>query len=155
MSPSDSRHGHRMVMYSHSVLAQKKPPNRVSQVPRPIFPHALSPITPGGPMAACACCFTIDYGLHHSPAGWSLSTCVTRPNRVHLHYGSRVRSAGLRKPRLLRDPPTLLYVEQAINIVPTFQGTRLARLFLAHQRARKTAGKRKTRAINLTHPDFA
>ena len=72
-------------------------------------------------MAAFACCFTIGNGLHLDPAGWSLSKCVTRPNRVHLHYGSRVRSAGLRIPRLLRAPPTLLYVEQAINIVPTFK----------------------------------
>jgi len=72
-------------------------------------------------MAAFTCCFTIDNGLHHTLAGWPLSKCVTRPNRVHLHYGSRVRSAGLRKPRLLRAPPALLYVEQVINIVPTFK----------------------------------
>ena len=108
-------------------------PSRVSQVPPPIFPRALSPITPGGPMAACAHCFTIGNGLHHNPEGWSRSTCVTRPNRVHLRYGSRVRSAGLRLHRLLRAPPTPLPAERAINRVPTLQGTRSARLILAHQ----------------------
>ena len=109
------------------------PPGRVSQVPRPIFPRALSPITPGGPMAACAHCFTIGGGLHHTLGGWSRSTCVTRPNRVHLRYGSRVRSAGLRRHRLLCAPPTPLPAERAICRVPTLQGTRSARLVLAHR----------------------
>ena len=108
-------------------------PGRVSQVPPPIFPRALSPITPGGPMAACAHFFTTGFGLHHNPGGWSRSTCVTRPNRVHLRYGSRVRSAGLRRHRLLRAPPTPLPAERAICRVPTLQGTRSARLILAHR----------------------
>jgi hypothetical protein len=108
-------------------------PGRVSQVPRPIFPRALSPITPGGPMAAYAHFFTTGFGLHHDPEGWSRSTCVTRPNRVHLRYGSRVRSAGLRLHRLLRAPPTPLPAERAICRVPTLQGTRSARLILARQ----------------------
>jgi hypothetical protein len=108
-------------------------PGRVSQVPRPIFPRALSPITPGGPMVACAHFFTIGNGLHHNPEGWSRSTCVTRPNQVHLRYGSRVRSAGLRLHRLLRAPPAPLPAERAINRVPTLQGTRSARLILAHR----------------------
>ena len=34
------------------------PPYRASQAPRLIFPRALSPTTPEGPLAACACCFT-------------------------------------------------------------------------------------------------
>ncbi len=84
-------------------------------------------------MAACAHCFTIGNGLHHNPEGGSRSTCVTRPNRVHLRYGSRVRSAGLRLHRLLRAPPAPLPAERAINRVPTLQGTRSARLILAHR----------------------
>jgi hypothetical protein len=84
-------------------------------------------------MAACAHCFTIGNGLHHDPEGWSRSTCVTRPNRIHLRYGSRVRSAGLRLHRLLRAPPTPLPAERAISRVPTLQGTRSARLILAHR----------------------
>jgi hypothetical protein len=108
-------------------------PRRASQVPRPIFPRALSPITPGGPMAAYAHFFTIGSGLYLGLEGWSRSTCVTRPNRVHLRYGSRVRSAGLRRHRLLRAPPALLPAERAINRVSTLQDTRSARLALALQ----------------------
>jgi hypothetical protein len=77
--------------------------------------------------------FTIGNGLHHDLEGWSRSTCVTRPNRVHLRYGSRVCSAGLRQHRLLRAPPALLPAERAINRVSTLQDTRSARLILAHQ----------------------
>ena len=39
---------------------------RVSQVPRLIFRHALSPTTPESPTAAYACCFTADDRLRHS-----------------------------------------------------------------------------------------
>jgi hypothetical protein len=75
-------------------------------------------------MAAYAHFFAIGNGLHHTPEGWSRSTGVTRPNRVHLRYGSRVRSAGLRLHRLLRAPPAPLPAERAISRVPTLQGTR-------------------------------
>jgi len=118
-------------------LATLLPPRWVSQVPRLIYPRALSPTTPGGPMAASARFFTIGSGLHHSSAGWPLSICVTRPNRVHLRYGSRVRSAGLRPFGLLRGPPAPLPAERAINRVTSFQVTRSARLSLAH-RGRKS-----------------
>jgi len=84
-------------------------------------------------MVARAHFFTIGNGLHHNPEGWSRSTCVTRPNRVHLRYGSRVRSAGLRSHRLLRAPPAPLPAERAINRVSTLQDTRSARLILAHR----------------------
>jgi hypothetical protein len=84
-------------------------------------------------MVACARFFTIGNGLHHDLEGWSRSTCVTRPNRVHLRYGSRVCSAGLRPHKLLRAPPAPLPAEQAISRVPTLQDTRSARLILAHQ----------------------
>lgn len=84
-------------------------------------------------MAAYAHFFTIGSGLHLGLEGWSRSTCVTRPNRVHLRYGSHVRSAGLRLHRLLRAPPALLPAERAINRVSTLQDTRSARLVLALQ----------------------
>jgi hypothetical protein len=84
-------------------------------------------------MAAYAHFFTIGSGLYLGLEGWSRSTCVTRPNRVHLRYGSRVRSAGLRRHRLLRAPPALLPAERAINRVSTLQDTRSARLALALQ----------------------
>jgi hypothetical protein len=84
-------------------------------------------------MAAYTRFFTIGGGLHHYLAGWPLSKCVTRPNRVHLRYGSHVRSAGLRPFGLLRGPPASLPAERAINRVTSFQVTRSARLNLAHQ----------------------
>jgi hypothetical protein len=54
-----------------------------------------------------------------------------------LRYGSRVRSAGLRRAGLLRSPPASLPVERAIDRVTSFQVTRPARLGLAHQRTAK------------------
>lgn len=84
-------------------------------------------------MAAYARFFTIGDGLHHYPAGWPLSSCVTRPNRVHLRYGSRVRSAGLRHRGLLHGSPAPLPAEREINRVTSFQVTRSARLSLAHR----------------------
>jgi len=136
MDPSDSQHGRMTVMFSNHPLVSKQPPRWISQVPRLIFPHALSPTTPGGPMAASTRFFTTGSGLHHSQEGWPHSNCVTRPNRVHLRYGSRVRSAGLRPFGLLRGPPAPLPVERVINRVTTVQTTRSDRLSLAHRRNR-------------------
>jgi len=133
MDPSDSRRGPTSVMSSRPRLRTSPSPRRVSQVPRSICPHALSPFTPGGPMAAFARCFATGGGLHHSPAGWPSSTCVTRPIRVRLRYGSRVRSAGLRRGRSLRSPPASLPAERAISRAASFQATRSTRLILAHQ----------------------
>ena len=42
------------------------PPDRASQAPRLIFPRALSPTTPEGPLVALACCFTTGFWLHLS-----------------------------------------------------------------------------------------
>jgi len=144
MNPSDSQCSHMAVMFSHHLLATLPPPHRVSQVPRLIFPHALSPLTPGGPMAASARCFTIGGGLHHFSAGWPPSIGVTRPDRVHLRYGSRVRSARLRPFGLFRGPPAPLPAERAICRVTSFQVTRSARLVLAHRKheIRKTRKER-------------
>ena len=85
-------------------------------------------------MVALARCFTIGGGLHHFSAGWPLSIGVTRPNRVHLRYGSRVRSARLQPFGLLRGPPAPLPAERAISRVTSFQVTRSARLVLAHRK---------------------
>ena len=137
MNPSDSQRSRMTVMFSRHTLVNNPPPRWVSQVPRLIFPRALSPTTPGGPMAAYSRFFTFGGGLHHSLAGWPLSKCVTRPNWVHLRYGSRVRSAGLRPFGLLRGPPASLPAERAINRVTSFQVTRSARLILAHQRTQR------------------
>src|ERR1019366_3093602 len=42
------------------------PPCGASQAPRLIFSRALSPTTPEGPTAACACCFAAGFWLHPS-----------------------------------------------------------------------------------------
>jgi len=136
-NPSDSRRSPPVVMSSHRPLRPSPSPRRVSQVPRLICPRALSPTTPGGPMAAYARCFATGDGLHRSLAGWPLSTCVTRPNRVRFRYGSRVRSAGLRHRGSLRGPPALLPVERAINRATSFHVARPTSLILAHQRRRE------------------
>ena len=80
-------------------------------------------------------------------AGWPPPLSVTRPKRVHLRCGSRVRSAGLRPDRLLRSPPASLPVERAIDRATSFQVARSARLGLAHQRCKDRGGN--SMRINL------
>jgi hypothetical protein len=127
-------------MYSCRALASSPPPLRVSQVPRSRVsrdPRALSTTTPGGLVGACgrssrpATGFTTLWRAGHCPL------CVTRPNLIRLRYGSRVRSAGLRRGGLLRSPPASLPVVRAINRIITFQIIKSARLCLAHQRAQR------------------
>jgi hypothetical protein len=74
-----------------------RPPRRASQVPRLICPRALSPTTPEGPAAASALCFAASVRLHPRGRTGHLQVPLTRPNWVHLRYGSRVRSARLRR----------------------------------------------------------
>jgi len=57
---------------------------------------------------------------------------LSRPNRVHLRYGSRVCLAGQPAP-LLGFTPARLHAEQAIYTVNSFQFTRSARLILAYR----------------------
>ena len=65
--------------------------------------------------------------------GLTASTFLTRPNRVHLRYGSRVclpsRPVPLLEPLLVR-----LHVEQAIYMVNSFQFTRPTRITLVTDR---------------------
>jgi hypothetical protein len=74
-----------------------RPPRRASQVPRLIGPRALSPTTPEGPAAASAPCFAASIRLHPRGRTGHLQVPLTRPDRVHLRYGSRVRLARLRR----------------------------------------------------------
>ena len=106
---------------------------RVSQVPRPFCPRALSPFTPEGPIGARTRCFPIDGRLQHLR------------QTGHLHLCNEADSGSLAL-RLAGSPPeaspagllrrTLgwLPVERAINRVTSFQVTRTARLVLAHRR---------------------
>jgi hypothetical protein len=73
-----------------------RPPRRVSEVPRLICLRAPSPSTPRGSAGAFAHCFPADGRLHPSWKTGHLPLAVTRPNRVHLRYGSRIRRSRLR-----------------------------------------------------------
>src|SRR6516164_1227409 len=64
---------------------------------------------------------------------------LSRPNRVHLRYGSRVRLASQPAP-LLELAPAWLRVEQAIYTMNSFQFIRSTRLILAYP----TNGRRHT-----------
>ena len=66
--------------------------------------------------------------LHHDPAGWPASIGVTRPDRVRLRYGSRLRRAGLRVRDCSAPAPAWLPVEQVIRWITSFQVIRDARL---------------------------
>jgi hypothetical protein len=72
------------------------------------------------------------------PEGWPTRKSVTRPNRVRLRYGSRVRSAGLRLDGCPNAPPASLPAERAIDRMISFQIIRSARLRLAHRKALNT-----------------
>jgi hypothetical protein len=119
-------------MYSHGALvASALAPDRASQAPRLIIPRALSPTTPEGPLAAYACCFTNGLSGFILVGGLATFVFLSRPNRVHLRYGSRVRLTSPPAP-LLGLALIRLRAEQAIYTVNSFQFTRSARLILAY-----------------------
>ena len=72
------------------------PPCRVSQVPRLIYSCALSPTTPEGPASALLIASPPITGFIIL-GRLATSTSVTRPNQVHLRYGSQVRFPGFRQ----------------------------------------------------------
>jgi hypothetical protein len=133
MGLSDSRQGRCAgYVFPPSVARFRWPPCRASQAPRLIYPRALSPTTPEGPLAACACCFT-------SGLVWLHPVRRTGPLRFPIEAES-----GLLALRLACSPPdspipslgpTLarLHAEQAIYMVNSFQFTRSARLILAYR----------------------
>jgi len=133
MGLSDSRHDRSAgYVFPSYVLRLRSPPCRASQAPRLIFPRALSPTTPEGPLAALACCFTTGLVWLH-------------PSRRtgHLRFPIEAESGSLAL-RLACSPPDLpvpslrlalvrLHAEQAIYTVNSFQFTRSARLILAYR----------------------
>src|SRR5713226_4547788 len=114
-------------VFPPSVARFRSPPCRASQAPRPIFPRALSPTTPEGPLAASACCFTSGLWLHPSRRTGHLRL------PIEAESGSLALRLACSPPESLSVPllePTLvrLHVEQAIYMVNSFQFTRSARL---------------------------
>jgi hypothetical protein len=91
--------GRPSVMYSlgSSGSGCPSPVRRVSQVPRLIYSCALSPTTPEGPASACSFASPPISGFIIL-GRLATSTNVTRPNRVHLRYGSQVCFPGFHQP---------------------------------------------------------
>ena len=137
MGRSDSRPGPHLWLFipprRWSSDRLGTPPRRVSQVPRLICPRALSPSTPEGRAAAFALCFTASIRLHPRGRTGHLQEPLTRPNRVHLRYGSRVCSARLRRTNYSVSR-SLGYLSMGNYRASSFQLTRSARLVLAHPR---------------------
>src|SRR5208283_4966340 len=105
MSRSDSRPGPTLRLFipprRWSSPQSEAPPRRVSQVPPPIFLRAPSPTPPRSPAVACAHCFTASVRFPLHPKIDHFPFALTRPKRVHLRYGSRIRRSRLRPAELL------------------------------------------------------
>jgi hypothetical protein len=134
MDLSDSRSGPLAVMHSRlrGCVFLRRSPDRVSQVPRPICPCALPPLTPGSPAIASTHYFIAGFRLHPYPADWPL------PLRNEADPGSlALRLTGspfeASPDGSLRPTLDWLHVEWAIHMVSSFHLTRSAKLGLAHQ----------------------
>ena len=91
---------------SHQVV------RRTSQVPRLIFRHAPSPITPNSPTGSFARLSPVDGRLHQF---WKVGHCylsVTRPKRVRLRWARVFVVKGL-------NPFALLTYKEPV-LLPTF-----------------------------------
>lgn len=132
MGLSDSLPGRCAVMYSHAALvASASTPQGLPDSSADLSTRAV----PNHPGRSDGCLRLL---LHHrsclaSSQSGGLATFVflSRPNRVHLRYGSRVRLTGQPAP-LLGLAPARLHAEQAIYTVNSFQFTRSTRLILAY-----------------------
>jgi len=108
MGRSDSRSGPLpgLCFPLRSLPLGGQAPRRVSQVPRLICPHALSPPTPESPRAASARYFTPGIRLHPTRRTGHFPFALTGPYRVRCRYSSWVRLPELRRsdcssPRLV------------------------------------------------------
>ena len=93
MSPSDSRPEPLTELCIPRRRCGFPAPRRASQVPRPSFRCAPSPITPESPAAAFIRSFTAGAGFIQSGRLATLIS-VTRPERVHLRCGSHLCPGG-------------------------------------------------------------
>jgi hypothetical protein len=71
------------------------------------------------------------------------SVSVTRPNRVHLRYGSQVRVPGFHQKGCPLSLRFRYMHERAIYMVNSFQFTRLARLSLVYPRRKERQGAKE------------
>src|SRR6266498_3908543 len=144
-SPQDRFAGY---VFPPIVARFRSPSCRASQAPRLIFPRALSPTTPEGPLAAHACCFTSDLvWLHPS----------RRTGHLRIPIEAESGSLALRLACSPHDSPApslelafvRLHAEQAIYMVNSFQFTRSARLILAYRPV--GSGRRPGVIIKASH----
>src|SRR5216684_1831897 len=118
-------------VFPTSVARFRSPPCRASQAPRPIFPRALSPTTPEGPLAASACCFTSGLWLHPSRRTGHLRIPIQAESGS---LALRLACSPYQSPAsLLRLALARLHAEQAIYMLNSFQFTRSARLILVYR----------------------
>lgn len=90
------------VMDSPRALSSTRMPRRASQVPRLILRHPPPSITPGGPAGASARFFPPGCRLHPIRKVGHRHLSATRPNQVHLRWGSCLHRQGrITPPRLL------------------------------------------------------
>jgi len=91
MNPSDSLHGTDL-RYGFRRTAWGFPPAEQGlSVPIGLFRHAPSLPTPESPSTAHTRCFMDGDRLHHIWMPGRSRLRITRPNRVRLRYGSRLR----------------------------------------------------------------
>jgi hypothetical protein len=112
--------------------SSSRPPRRVSQVPRLIFPRVLSPSTPESPAVAFAHCFTASVRLHHTWKTGHFPFALTGPYRVRWRYGSRVRLPGLRRRNYSRPRPVGYLSNEQLQgkLLSAYE---ISQAFLAHQ----------------------
>ena len=123
-----------VVIYSPRALV---PPGETTSSGLPGSSTGLSsravPYHPGRPRR-CPC--PLLHGeCQASSTGWTghLQVPLTRPNRVHLRYGSRARFAGF-AGRITPPHARSATCRMGNYRISSFQLTRSARLFLAHPR---------------------
>jgi len=97
MSRSDSRRpaGVPLCFPTCRSLLEGRLPGRASQVPRPIYPRAPTPITPESPAGAITCCFPADIRLHPIWEAGHSRQCNEAESSSR-DFGSRVCLARLR-----------------------------------------------------------
>ena len=107
MDLSDFRRSRPAVMSSRRALRPSPQPRRISQVPRPICPRALSPITPASPVGSMARCAPHRRRASPHPKGW--------PTRRKCYEGES-GSHALRLTRSLGGASTRQSPERAARV---------------------------------------
>jgi hypothetical protein len=112
MGHSDSRPRPPLGLWIPRGRYPRRMPRRASQVPRLTLRRAPPSTTPGGPAGACARFFPAGRRLHHPWKVGRRHLSVTRPNQVHLRWGSRLRCRGR------TAPPRLFFTARETGLTP-------------------------------------